>query len=488
MSESSPAPKNSTSSSRLANAMAETADTADLYSKSRKLYVRSVKGRFATWRWALVWITQLIFYGLPWLQWDDRQAVLFHLVERKFYIFGWVFWPQDVIYLSLILIISAYSLFFFTAIAGRLWCGYACPQTVYTEIFMWLEEKIEGDHNKRRKLDAAPWDGRKISIRATKYLVWALVALWTGFTFVAYFTPLKTLFAELVTFSFGPWETFWIFFYAAFTYVLAAVLREQVCKYMCPYARFQSVMFDSDTMIITYDNERGEPRGVARRKTDDVAKKGDCIDCLICVQACPTGIDIRNGLQYECIGCAACADACDEVMDRIKKPRGLIRYTTENAMKQHWTRQEILRHVARPRTLIYSAILLLVITVLLAGLALRPTLRMDVIPDRIAREREVAGGRIENVYRLQIINLLEVPRTLRITVTGLDGLTISNGQDRIVTVPGGTREAVTVDVQAPMEAGEPGANPIQFHLETQPGDPKPSQRVEKSTFMLPHLR
>ena len=206
------------------------------------------------------------------------------------------------------------------------------------------------------------------------------------------------------------------------------------------------------------------------------------------MQACPTGIDIRNGLQYECIGCAACVDACDAVMDRIKKPRGLIRYTTENAMKQHWSRQEILRHVARPRTLIYSAILVLVITVLLAGLALRPTLRMDVLPDRIAREREVAGGRIENVYRLQIINLLEEPRTLRITGAGLDGLTISNEQERVVTVPGGTREAVTVDVQAPMESGEPGANPIQFHLETQPGDPSPSHRIEKSTFMLPRLR
>lgn len=471
------------------SAKATPVNTDGLYAKSRKLHVRSTKGRFATWRWVLVWITQIFFYCMPWVTWEGRQAVLFDLVDRKFYIFGWIFWPQDVFYLALILIISAYSLFFFTAIAGRLWCGYACPQTVYTEIFMWIEEKIEGDHTKRRKLDAAPWNSHKIAVRSTKYLAWGIVALWTGFTFVAWFTPLRTLFGELVTFSFGPWEAFWILFYAAFTYTFAGVLREQVCKYMCPYARFQSVMFDPDTMVITYDVERGEPRGTGKRKNAAVEgdKKGDCIDCTICVQVCPTGIDIRNGLQYECIGCAACVDACDEVMDRIKKPRGLIRYSTENAMEQHWTKQQTLHRIARPRTLIYSAILLAVVIGFIVSLAMRPTLRMDVLPDRIAREREVAGARIENVYRLQIINVLEVPRTLRISVAGLNGITIGGQADRVVTIPGGRREAVTVDVQAPMDSGTEGANPIQFHLETQDGDPAPAHIIEKSTFMLPSL-
>ena len=454
----------------------------ELYAARQKLHVRSVTGSFASWRWVLVWITQLIFYGLPWLDWNGRQAVLFHLTERKFYLFDWVFWPQDVFYLAILLIISAYALFFFTAVAGRLWCGYACPQTVYTEIFMWIEEKIEGDHNQRRKLEAAPMNGRKLALRSAKYSVWGLLSLWTGFTFVAYFTPLQELLESAATLGFGPWEAFWILFYGGFTYLFAGVMREQVCKYMCPYARFQSVMFDPDTLVITYDQERGEPRGSRKKGIEPrSAGLGDCIDCGICVQVCPTGIDIRQGLQYECIGCAACIDGCDQVMDKMGYPRGLIRYSTENAVKQHWGRKEILVHVLRPRTLLYGGVLVLVTLAMLWGLATRPDLRVDVIRDRATLAREVQDGLIENVYQLRVMNMLEAPRVMEIAVGGLEGIRI-DGSGRVEVQPAST-ESVTVRVRVPAGAGAPGSHNIHFAIGVASG-PAASLR-EETTFILP---
>lgn len=453
-----------------------------LYAARRKLYVRAVSGLFNNWRWALVWLTQLIFYGLPWLQWNDRQAVLFHLVERKFYIFGWVFWPQDVFFLAVLLIICAYALFFFTAIAGRLWCGYACPQTVYTEIFMWIERKIEGDHMKRQRLDRGPLTGRRIALRSAKYAVWSLVALWTGFTFVAYFSPLDELLQAVAGFSFGPWELFWILFYGAFTYLFAGVLREQVCTYMCPYARFQSVMFDPDTLVVTYDEERGEPRG-GRRKGPDPRSlgKGDCIDCHMCVQVCPTGIDIRNGLQIECIGCGACIDACDQVMDKMNYPRGLIRYSTENAVKQHWGRKDIVGHVVRPRTLIYGVVLALLCIAFVWALAAREPLRVDVLRDRAALAREVEGGLIENVYNLHVMNMSERARSFHFDVSGLAGAKL-DGQSLVDVGPAST-QSVTLRVLVPYDAGQPGANPISFEVRAE-DDPSLSVR-EESTFLFP---
>src|SRR5512134_2443642 len=329
-----------------------------LYEVRKKIYPRAVTGLFAGWRWFFVLATQVVFYGVPWLTWNGRQAVLFDLAARKFYIFGLVLWPQDIVYLTVLLIISAYSLFLFTAVAGRLWCGYACPQTVYTEMFLWIERKVEGERTARMKLDQGGLTGRKLRLKAVKHALWIALALWTGFTFVGYFTPIKDLWGAVWSASLGPWETFWILFYGFATYGNAGWMREQVCKYMCPYARFQGVMFDRDTMVVTYDERRGEPRGARSRKADyKAAGLGDCVDCTMCVQVCPTGIDIRNGLQYECIGCGASVDACDMVMDKMGYARGLIKYTTENAMKQHWTQSQTLRHVLRPRVLVYSAIL-----------------------------------------------------------------------------------------------------------------------------------
>jgi cytochrome c oxidase accessory protein FixG len=454
-------------------------ETVSLYEARKKLQVRSISGNFTNWRWFFVWFTQILYYGLPWLQWNDRQAVLFHLAERKFYIFGWVFWPQDVFYLAVLLIISAFGLFFFTAIAGRLWCGYTCPQTVYTEIFMWIEEKIEGDHMARRKLDAAPMSARKARLRGAKYFVWSAVALWTGFTFVAYFTPLDALLQDFARLDIGGWVLFWTLFYAAFTYAFAGVLREQVCFYMCPYARFQSVMFDSDTMVVTYDTERGEPRGSRKKGVEPRAVgKGDCVDCSICVQVCPTGIDIREGLQYQCIGCGACIDGCNQVMDRMGYERGLIRYSTENALRQRWSWREILAHVLRPRILIYASLLGAIIVATLVALVLRPEIRVDVLRDRATLSREIEGGLIENIYRLQVMNMSESPRTVRIDVGGLDQASIVGDTEALLPAAG--MESVTVSVRLPWDAAKPGIHEMYFEIRSENAMVR-----EKSTFILP---
>ena len=423
-----------------------------LYAIRQKLQVRSVHGVFASWRVALVLFTQVLFYGLPWLQWNDRQAVLFDLAARKFYIFGLVFWPQDFVYLTGLLILSALALFLFTAVAGRLWCGYACPQTVYTEIFMWVENWFEGDHVARKKLDKSPWNADKLRRRGLKHVVWVVLALWTGFTFVGYFTPIQTLATEVARLNLGPWETFWILFYGFATWGNAGFMREQVCKYMCPYARFQSVMFDSDTLTVTYDSSVGEPRGPRSKQTDyKAAGLGTCVDCGVCVQVCPTGIDIRNGLQYECIGCAACIDGCDQIMDKMGYPRGLIRYTTENVVKGKYPDAGIVRHVLRPRTLIYSGLMLVIGGAFVWSLATRVPLRVDVVRDRVALSKETDEGLIENVYRLQLINKDGRAHRYTVRAEGIPGLQVVTPGREIAAAPLQTIDVPVSLVADPVE-------------------------------------
>jgi cytochrome c oxidase accessory protein FixG len=449
-----------------------------MYAKREDIYPREVQGRYATFRWFCVWATQLVFYGLPWLPWHDRQAVLFDLAARKFYLFGLVLWPQDFIYLAALLIICAYGLFLVTAIAGRVWCGFACPQTVYTEVFMWIERKIEGPRSARMRLDKQPASVNKVARKTAKHLAWGAVALWTGFTFVSYFTPVKLLQSEVWTLALGPWEWFWILFYSLATYGNAGWLREQVCKYMCPYARFQSSMFDKDTLIVTYDKERGEPREPWSKARTGA---GDCIDCNMCVQVCPTGIDIRNGLQYECIGCAACIDACNSVMEKVDLPAGLIRYSTDHALEMKFTPEQIRRHAWRPRVLIYSSILLLIISAFAITLYLRTPLKVDVIRDRGALGREVEDGQIENVYRLQIMNTDEHPHNYRIKVEGIDDIAIVNNQ--IVHVDSTGSRAVAVRVRVPHGHGHPGSNKIIFEIEAV--EALDFEVKEKAAFFVP---
>ena len=453
-----------------------------LYEKHRTVYARSVSGTFNNWRWAMVFFTQALFYGLCWLEWGGRQAVLFHIVERKFYVFGLVFWPQDVIYLAILLVISAYGLFLVTAVGGRLFCGYACPQTVYTEILMWIERKIEGERPARMKLDAQPMNPRKFGLKSIKHALWLLVALWTGITFVGYFTPIRELLAGIAAFDLGPWETFWIFFYAAFLYLMAGFLREQVCKYMCPYARFQGVMFDPDTLIISYDPARGEPRGRRRKgAAGQTQPLGDCVDCSICVQVCPTGIDIRNGLQLECIACAACIDACDQVMDKVGSPRGLIRYSTENALAKRYTASEMFAHLWRVRTLLYTSILLAIILAAVWSLATRVPLKVDVLRDRATLSREADDGRIENVYRLHISNTDDVPHRYAISVSGIDGIEIFG--ERTVDIPSATETTVALSARVEPGAGKKGSTPIFFEVRAE-NDAQIAVR-EKTSFFVP---
>jgi cytochrome c oxidase accessory protein FixG len=455
----------------------------------RKVYARSVSGLYARWRVALVFLTQAVFYGLPWLEWNGRQAVLFDLGARKFYLFGIVLWPQDIIYLTVLLVIAALSLFLFTAIAGRLFCGYACPQTVYSEIFMWIERRVEGDRLARIRLDESPWTARKVRIKAVKHALWLSVAAWTGFTFVGYFVPIRTLGGQLLAGTAGFWPVFWMGFYGFATWGNAGFLREQVCKYMCPYARFQSVMVDQDTYVVTYDAGRGEPRGHRSRSADPAALGlGDCVDCSLCVQVCPTGIDIRDGLQYMCIGCGACIDACDTVMAKMQYPKGLIRYTTERGVRERLAPSAVRRKVWRPRVIVYGALLLALAVALGAGLALRPTLRMDVMRDRGMLAREVPGGFIENVYRVLIINASESPAALRLGAQGLEGLEvvrIEGGGDRLA-VPASSNRLVPVVLRLPAGAAEPGTHEIEFTLEPigQAGSPAGLVR-EASSFIVP---
>jgi cytochrome c oxidase accessory protein FixG len=457
-------------------------ELVSLYASSAKIYPRSVSGVFSNWRWVTVWITQLVFYGLPWLQWNARQAVLFDLDARRFYIFNLVLHPQDFIYLTGLLVISALSLFLFTAVAGRLWCGYACPQTVYTEIFLWIEKKVEGDRSARLRLDKADFSAAKLGKKWLKHALWIAFALWTGFTFVGYFTPIRELAALSLAASLGPWQLFWVGFYGFATYGNAGFMREQVCKYMCPYARFQSAMFDKDTMIVTYDEQRGEPRGPRSKKADPVALNlGACVDCTLCVQVCPTGIDIRKGLQYECIGCGACIDVCDQVMDKVGYPRGLIKYSTQNGMAQGLSTAQMIRRAFRPRVLVYSGILLAITLSVMISLFLRTPLRVDVIRDRGALAREVEQGRIENVFRLQVMNATESTQRYVITVGGLPGIEIAS-ESEVEVLPTEVRSAV-IRVQVPPGAAATGSHSIQFEIRSL-GDELVSVS-EKAAFLIP---
>ena len=434
----------------------------------------------------MVFATQAVFYGLPWLTWNGRQAVLFDLGARKFYLFGMVLWPQDIIYLTLLLILSALALFLFTAVAGRLFCGYACPQTVYTEIFMWIERLAEGDRFARIRLDAAPWSLAKVARKGLKHALWLVVAVWTGFTFIGYFSPIRELAVHALHGALGPWQWFWLVFYSFATWGNAGFMREQVCKYMCPYARFQSVMVDRDTYVVTYDSVRGDPRGSRSRKIDPrAAGLGDCVNCSICVQVCPTGIDIRDGLQYECIACGACVDACDQVMDKMQYPRGLIRYASERTIELRLDTKQARRRVLRPRVLAYGTIWLLLAAAFVGLLAGRQPLRVDVIRDRSVLAREVEGGMIENVYQLQLMNATERPMRVQLDVQGLPQLRTqgADGSGDIELAPASNR-LWPVRVSLPVDEARPGSHRIEFVVHAESGGADVALR-ETSSFIVP---
>lgn len=436
----------------------------ELYQGSKRIHVKRAKGRFANWRIAVVLATQFVFYAIPWFSWDQRQAVLFDIPGRHFYLFGLTLVPGDLIYLTGLLLLCAFGLFWWTTIAGRLWCGYACPQTVYTEIMLWIDHFVEGDRNKRLKLDKEPWNARKIRIKLTKYLLIFAVCAWTGLTFAGWFTPIRELVLAVFNLTVSGGALFAAAFYGFATFFMAHIMREQVCKYMCPYARFQSAMFDHDTLIISYDETRGEPRGVRKKSlsTEQLAAMGDCINCTMCVQVCPVGIDIRDGLQYECIGCAACIDVCDEIMDKVHYPRGLIRYTTEAALKKEYPESHIKKRLLRPRVVGYGVVLLVVFAALVFSLLHRDTVRVDIIKDRGVMVRENKQGMLENLYNLRIINANEEDQILHAGVAGFETIQIKGIDGRGIVVPASSTITVPVQVATYPDYADKGSHPIEF--------------------------
>lgn len=425
----------------------------------REIEPGAAGGRYARRRWAVASAFLALFYGLPWLTWNERQAVLLDLSGRKLQIFGLVLWPQDVLYfLALLAAAAALALLLLTTVAGRLWCGYACPQTVYSALFSWIQARIEGDRAARAQGGARPWATRSLARRAAKHAAWAAVAAWTGLTFVGYFTPIRELLADAARFALGPWETFWWAFYGLATYGNAGWLRERVCVELCPYAKLQGALVDADTLTIVYDARRGEPRG-ARAPGERPAGLGDCVACGLCVQACPTGIDIRRGRRYECIGCAACSDACDRVMERMGYPKGLIRYSTENAIAGHGA----VAGWARPWPLALAALLLVATGGFAALASTRPPLGLDIAPERAPLVRVTAEGLLENAYRLRLMNAQPSARRYRLSVSGLPGVEI------VARQPLEAPPAATVDVPVVLRidaAGLPrGFHPLVFQVE-----------------------
>ncbi|HEM47278.1 MAG TPA: cytochrome c oxidase accessory protein CcoG [Alphaproteobacteria bacterium] len=458
-----------------------TGDVA-LYDRWQKIYPLWIRGGYQRWRRITLVVLLAVFYVTPWLQWDDRPAVWLNLPERKFTILWATFWPQEFVLFSWLLIISAFALFFFTVIAGRVWCGWACPQTVWTLCYQWIEKVIEGDRSARIRLDKGPWTGRKIAKKGTKYALWGLLAFSIAVTFEAYFIPMDMLLPKIARWDLLPIEQFWLLFPIAASFLLQGVMREQVCIYMCPYARFQSVMFDKESLIISYDEDRGEPRGKRRRGVDPAqAGKGDCIDCKMCVSACPTGIDIRDGLQYQCIACAQCIDACNHVMDQMGYPRDLIRYSSE-----HQDRGEK-RDWRRPRLFGYGAVLLVMIGAFGWTLSHRVPLALDVIRDRSRLYREHWDGTVENVYTLKVMNREQVDRSYRISVEADPPLTLSTQSGATeIDVPAGEQVDVPVRLVAAEDTVEGGSRAIHFRLEAigEPG----FHVLEQSSFMEPRDR
>lgn len=399
----------------------------DLYQKREKIYTRKIQGFFQRIRLFTGWPLLAAYFLLPWLNWGDRQAVLFDLPARQFHIFSFTFWPQDLVMLAWILVIAAFCLFFFTTLLGRVWCGYSCPQTVWTSIFMWIEQKTEGSRNQRIKLDAAPWSLNKIIRKSLKHIMWLAVAFYTGFTFVGYFSPINELGYEFFMLELNSWGMFWIVFFTLATYINAGWMREQVCMYMCPYARFQSAMFDHNTLIVSYDPARGEPRGSRKHgiKPEDYGL-GDCIDCQLCVQVCPTGIDIRDGLQYECIGCALCIDACNSVMNKMGYAPDLVSYTTEN--KLNGKAEKILR----PKVVGYGIAISVFIGLFIYVLLSRIPLEIDVIRDRGQLYKEMPDNTIENTYTVKILNMGTTAQHFKLSVSGLEGLHMKNFNDLLI--------------------------------------------------------
>lgn len=462
-------------------------EAESLYAKSEKIFPREVAGRFQQLRGVAVITLLGLYYILPFFQWDGRQAVLFDLPARKFHIFFLSFWPQDFFFLAVLLVMAGVLLFFVTSVAGRVWCGYACPQTVWTEAFVWMERWVEGSRAQQIKLDKAAWNYDKWRKRIIKQVLWVSFSLFTGLIFVGYFVPIREFIPDFFTLNISGWALFWVLFYSFATYGNAGYMREQVCMYMCPYARFQSAMFDHDTLIVAYDEARGEPRERGKRRRSQGERSGDCIDCGLCVQVCPTGIDIRDGLQYECIACAACIDVCDDVMHKTNLPKGLIRYSTQ--AQDHGQEKTRFQTILRPRVLIYATILGCVFAAWVTALALRKDFQVDILRDRNSLYRVASDGRIENLYQIKMINKSERPQRYLVSVGGVDRLQaqwlVGQQTDISQYVSAGDVGDLTLSLSVPASQPLNRVQSVKVTFREAEGD-SPQQVTEETRFWGPN--
>ncbi len=446
----------------------------DSTSGQAKIYPKSVKGSFRSLRWAVSALLLGVYFILPWITYDGRHALLFDIPARKFYIFNLIFWPQEVYYLAILLVLLVFALFFFTALAGRLWCGYACPQTIFTDIFMLFEKLVEGDRRERISLDKGSWTARKIAGKAAKHSLWIAFSFITAFTFVAYFVPAPALFERLISFDLTPANIFWLGFFTAALYGDCGFLRELMCLVPCPYGRFQSALFDSDTLIIAYDSKRGEPRG--QLKKDDAGRSGGaCVNCTICVQVCPTGIDIRDGLQYECIGCAQCIDACNHVMDRIGAPRGLIRYGSLRSISGGASR------VLRPRMAAYAVFFALFVAAFSYKLSSRTPLDLEVLRERSSLFQTTEDGHISNMYLIKAMNMDRADHRYMIRADGINA-SMRVGANPITVKSG---EVYQTYLALVMEGGSTDKKVTRFDFIIEDVDSPAMTARRGSTFLMP---
>jgi cytochrome c oxidase accessory protein FixG len=404
-------------------AATNSAASRKLYKSRVPIYPKEAQGHYRSTKWVMMAITLTIYYVTPWLRWNrgaaaPNQAVLVDLAHERFYFFFIEIWPQEVYYITGLLILAAVSLFLVNALFGRLWCGYSCPQTVWTDLFIWVETKIEGDRNARMRLASAPWTASKIAKRVSKHAIWLMFAVATGGAWVFYYNDAPTLLHQLITGT-ASYSTYFAVAGLTFTtYTLGGLMREQVCTYMCPWPRIQAAMTDNEALSVTYRRDRGEPRG-AHKKGDSWEGRGSCIDCNQCVAVCPMGIDIRDGAQLECINCGLCIDACDDVMGKIGQPKRLIAYDTEANILRRQRGAQARYRFARPRTILYGGILLLVSAIMLVTLTFRHTLDLDVMRDRNPDYVQLADGGVRNGYTLKLMNRSRDSRTLQLGVSGI---------------------------------------------------------------------
>ena len=447
----------------------------DLYQKRERIYTRRVEGFFQRIRLLTGWPLLIGYFALPWFEWGERQAILFDLPARQFHLLGITLWPQDMPFLAWLLVIAAFALFTVTVFAGRVWCGYTCPQTIWTSVFMWAEQVSEGTRNQRMRLDRAPWSLQKLWKKTVKHSLWMGFSLLTGVTFVGYFVPIRELIPSMLLLDAGFWAWAWAIFFTLATYINAGWMREQLCMYVCPYARFQSVMFDADTLIVSYDERRGEARGSRKAGVDPrTVGKGDCIDCKICVQVCPTGIDIRDGLQYECITCALCIDACDAVMDRMNYPRGLIRYTTENRVTGKGGK------IVRPKLIGYTVATALISLLFTYNLLTRVPLELDSIRQRGDLYHAVNNTTVANTFMLRVLNKSQSSGSYQIVVEGLDNAQVI-GVEPLQLGPGEISE-VSLRIHMQLDDLHSPSQAFTFRVVS---DTQDHQAVSESRFLSP---